>query len=81
MIYQLLGSISDGETTMELTQGLLEGPRRLHWAARIKEEVNMLLKPATATTGYSTMSRPDFVFSIANDPGGVAACTAHTTSA
>ena len=66
---------------MELSQGLLEGPRRLHLAARIKEEVKMLLNPATAPTGYSTMSRPGFVCSIANDPGGVAARTDHTPSA
>jgi len=66
---------------MELSQGLLEGPRRLHLAARIKEEVKMLLNPAPDPPGYSTMSRPGFVYSIANDPGGVAACADHTSSA
>ena len=35
---------------MELSQGLLEGPRRLHLAARIKEEIKMLLNTATAPT-------------------------------
>ena len=33
----------DGEPSMELTQGLLDGPRRPHLAAKIKEEAQVLL--------------------------------------
>jgi len=69
---ELSQGLLDGETTMELSQGLLEGPRRLHLAARVKEEVKMLPNPATTPTGYLTMSRPGFVCSIANNPGGIA---------
>ena len=71
----------DGEPSMELSQGLLDGPRRPHLAARIKEEVKMLLNPAPDSPGYSIMPRPGFVYSIANDPGGVAAFTDHASLA
>ena len=53
---------------MELSQGLLDGPRRPHLAARIKEEVQMLLNPGPDSPGCSFMPRPDFVYSIVNDP-------------
>ena len=39
----------DGEPSMELSQGLLDGPRRPHLAARIKEEVQMT-KPGPGLT-------------------------------
>ena len=71
----------DGEPSMELHQRLLDGPRRPHLAAKIKEEVHMVLNQATDSTGCTFMPRPGFVYLIVNDPGGVSASTDHTSLA
>jgi len=73
------GEEGDGEPSMELSQGLLDGPRRPHLVARIKEEVQMLLNPAPNSPGCSFMPRPGFVYSIVKDPEGVATLTDHTS--
>ena len=68
----------DEEPSMELHQGLLDSPRSPHSAAKIKEEVQMLLNQATDSPRWTFMPRPGFVYLIANDPGGVSASTDHT---
>jgi len=63
----------DGGPSMELQDSPKSGNSR----AKVKEEVQALLKAATDTPGYTTMFKPGFVIQIANDSEGVSACSDH----
>ena len=67
----------DGEPSMGPHQGYLDNPRSSSSGAKIKEKVLAMVSQATAQPGCSSMQRPGFVFLIAGDPEGIAACTEH----
>ena len=63
----------DGGPSMELQ----DSPKRGKSRAKVKEEVQALMEAAADTPGYTAMRKPGFVIQIANDPGGVSACSDH----
>jgi len=63
----------DGGPSMELQDSPKSGKSR----AKVKEEVQALLEAAADTPGYTAMRKPGFVIQIANDSGGVSACSDH----
>ena len=72
-IYEDCRRHPDGGPSMELQDSPKSGNSR----AKVKEEVQALLKAATDTPGYTTMFKPGFVIQIANDSEGVSACSDH----
>ena len=56
---------------------LQDSPKSGNSRAKVKEEVQALLKAATDTPWYTTMFKPGFVIQIANDSEGVPACSDH----
>jgi len=55
---------------------LQDSPKSGKSRTKVKGEVQALLEAAAVTPGYTTMRKPGFVIQIANDPGGVSACSA-----
>jgi len=57
--------------------GVARQPKSGKSRAKVQEEVQALLEVAADTPGYTAMRKPDFVIQIANDSGGVSACSDH----
>ena len=62
--------------SMELQDSTKSGNSR----AKVNEEVQAILKAATVSPWYTSMSKPGFVIKIANDSDGVSAYSAPASS-
>ena len=56
---------------------LQDSPKSGKSRDKVQEEVQALLEAAADTPGYTAMRKPGFAIQIANDLGGVSACSDH----
>jgi len=56
---------------------LQDSPKSGNSRTKVNEEVQAILRAATISPGYTSMSKPGFVIKIANDSDGFSACSDH----
>jgi len=56
-------------------------PRSPRLCSKVKQKVQALIHQLSASPGYSSMHKPDFVYLLEGEPEGVISCTPHSDQA